>query len=370
MSDAEIIVIGGGLAGSAFALELARNGARVALLERTHRPTLKVCGDFLSGEAINSLNHLGLDIDDIGAVAVDTLTLSSGSKAANVSLPFPAAGLSRIRLDEALLARAAACGVDVIRGIKATALRLEDGAATVTTERATFRGKAAALATGKHNLRGRPRAAGGITAFKMQFSLGRRARTDLDGRVALAIFDGGHIGACLTGEDLATICWQIDTGKLAAFGPDWRAQLATIARRSSAFGRLLDDARPIRPKPAAVSNLPFGYVRRAPIGENVYPLGDQMAVVPSFTGDGTALALSSGILAARAVLDGKSAPAYQAAFADRLRPQFAVASAVSRVMRSGLGRSIGIGAVRAIPSAIATLARATRHRDPAQATAL
>jgi flavin-dependent dehydrogenase len=327
---------------------------------------LKVCGDFLSGEAVDFLSYLGLDPGDVGAVPVDTLILSSGAKTAKAALPFPAAGLSRARLDETLLARATSYGVEVIRGVSATALRLEDGLATVATEGVTFRGKSAALATGKHNLRGRQRPAGEITAFKMQFSLGRPARAHLTGRVALAAFDGGHIGACMTEDDLTTICWQIDTRKLEAFGSDWQAQLATIRCRSPAFSHLLENGRPIRPRPAAVSNLPFGYVRRAPIGDNIYPLGDQMAVVPSFTGDGTALALSSGILAARALLDGKTAPTYQAAFAGRLRPQFAVASAVSSVMRSRLGRSIGIGAVRAMPSAMAMLARATRHGEPAQ----
>jgi flavin-dependent dehydrogenase len=142
---------------ASFAIELARNGARVVLLERTHRPTLKVCGDFLSGEAVDFLSYLGLDPGDVGAVPVDTLIRSSGTKTAKAALPFPAAGLSRTRLDEALLARATSHGVEVIRGVSATALRLEAGLATVATEGVTFRGKSAALATGKHNLRGKGR---------------------------------------------------------------------------------------------------------------------------------------------------------------------------------------------------------------------
>lgn len=51
MDKFDAIAIGGGLAGAAFAIELARNVRRVAIVERTAAPTLNVCGDFLSREA-------------------------------------------------------------------------------------------------------------------------------------------------------------------------------------------------------------------------------------------------------------------------------------------------------------------------------
>ena len=51
MSEAASIVVGGGLAGSAFAIELARHGRPVIVLERTPGAHHKVCGEFLSAEA-------------------------------------------------------------------------------------------------------------------------------------------------------------------------------------------------------------------------------------------------------------------------------------------------------------------------------
>ena len=47
----EAIVVGGGLAGSAFAIELARQGRAVIVLEKTTGAHHKVCGEFLSAEA-------------------------------------------------------------------------------------------------------------------------------------------------------------------------------------------------------------------------------------------------------------------------------------------------------------------------------
>jgi hypothetical protein len=77
-----------------------------------------------------------------------------------------------------------------------------------------------------------------------------------------------------------------------------------FARHSETIGDILFEGEPCATKPAAVAQIPFGYVRRAAIADNVFPIGDQLGVIPSFTGDGMCLALSSAMAAARAVLDG------------------------------------------------------------------
>ena len=114
MGKADAIAVGGGLAGASFALELARNGARVVVLERSRAAALKVCGDFLSGEALELLAYLGIDTKGLGATKVGKLTLATGEKTATASLPFRAAGLSRLCLDEALIQLAAKAGAEVV----------------------------------------------------------------------------------------------------------------------------------------------------------------------------------------------------------------------------------------------------------------
>src|SRR5256885_16798401 len=48
----DLIVVGGGPAGSAAAITAVRGGARVLLLERGRLPRHKVCGEFVSAEAV------------------------------------------------------------------------------------------------------------------------------------------------------------------------------------------------------------------------------------------------------------------------------------------------------------------------------
>ena len=98
------IAVGGGLAGAAFAIELARSGRRVLVLERSRGPHHAVCGEFLSEAAQAVLGSLGLDLQGLGATAITRFRLVKGERQATVRLPFAAAGLSRFRIDEALLA--------------------------------------------------------------------------------------------------------------------------------------------------------------------------------------------------------------------------------------------------------------------------
>ncbi|MEJ0013618.1 MAG: hypothetical protein WDM94_13560 [Bauldia sp.] len=85
-----------------------------------------------------------------------------------------------------------------------------------------------------------------------------------------------------------------------------------------------------------------------------------MAVIPAFTGDGTSIALASGIGAARAVLAGESALAFQQRFAGALSRQFALARAVNATLRARLTRGLTVAAVGALPQLATLLARATR----------
>src|SRR5215207_11293847 len=90
------IAVGGGLAGGAFALQLARKGRRVVLLERTREPHHAVCGEFLSEEAQVVLASLGLDLSALGASSITSIRLVKGERQATSRLPFKAAGLLTI----------------------------------------------------------------------------------------------------------------------------------------------------------------------------------------------------------------------------------------------------------------------------------
>ena len=149
-----------------------------------------------------------------------------------------------------------------------------------------------------------------------------------------------------------------------------RRSLAYFAKQSSFFGDLTNGATPAWEKPLAVSGLPYGFMRSETIAPTIYPVGDQLAVIPSFSGDGTALALASGIAAAQAFLKGESASDFQRRMLANYRPQFRRAAALDRVIANSLLRRVGIFGAHLMPRMVTKLVSATRLRGLDDLTAL
>jgi flavin-dependent dehydrogenase len=355
------IAVGGGLAGGAFALQLSRRGRRVVVLERTRLPHHAVCGEFLSEEAQVVLASLGLDLTGLGASSITRFRLVKGEREATTLLPFKAMSLSRFRLDEALLQAAARAGAEIVRGATVTGVDADGGPITVRTASGTiWRADAVALATGKHPLRGFARPQSSMVGFKMH--LEPRQPLALAGLVQLVFFRGGYAGACLVEDGILSMAWVMVDTLVRAIGADWAAQSTHLARQSSLIGDLLVGARPLLTKPVATAAIPYGYLRRQPAGAGIFPVGDQLAVVPSFTGDGMAIALYSGLAAAQAVLEGRDAATCQRALVRRLKPQFRLAGAVGRLLETPVTCALSIGAARLLPPLVTGMATATRLR--------
>jgi flavin-dependent dehydrogenase len=239
-------------------------------------------------------------------------------------------------------------------------LEAKGNAVTVAVGGRSLRARVAALATGKHNLRGLPRASGRVTAFKVQAILTPAAAEELADRVQLTFFGGGYVGICRIDEGLASICWHFAGADAERLGSDWRLHLNEFARRSPAFGDIIAGATFTADRPAAISGIPFGYVRRSLIGDSVFPVGDQIAVIPPFTGDGTSLALASGMAAARTVLAGGTAGDYQSAWIKAIGAQFRLARLVNGAVVRPWAARLVVGAAALFPPLATVVARATR----------
>jgi flavin-dependent dehydrogenase len=358
----EAVVVGGGLAGSAFAIALARQGRPVVVLEKTTGAHHKVCGEFLSAEAQALLARLGLDVWQLGARPAGQLGLEFGGRNERLKLPFRGAGLSRFVLDQALLDVAAGAGAQVIRGVTVTKVDYEQKSAVVHTATQRFSASHIALATGKHNLRGLPRPQAPTVAFKMQLRVTPAVAAMLEDLVQLAMFRGGYAGVCLVEGGIATICWVIDRDVAGEAAVTWDAHAAFLAERSEFFAKLLGGATALWDKPVAVAAIPYGFLRREVISDAVYPLGDQLVVIPSYTGDGTSIALHTGMAAAQAVLGGQPAGEFQAKAIAKLKPQIAWAKVANIAFVNATAQRVTSAVARVAPWAVPGIARFVVNR--------
>jgi menaquinone-9 beta-reductase len=357
----EYLVIGGGLAGSMAAMRLAAAGREVTLLEKERSAHHKVCGEFLSREAVEYLRSAGVEPLDLGAATLGVVRLSAHRKIVEAALPFTAISLSRSVLDEAMLARARAAGCRVERGAFVQGISRSGG-----RWRAQVRGGDAwhaahlFLASGKHDLGGWERedcAQGDLVGFKLHWRLTPSQTSSLRGAMELFLFSGGYGGLSLVENDVANLCLVVQRNEMRRQGA-WPGLLANLMDQNEHLGLRLDGAAPLWDRPLAIYPIPYGYVSKH--AHDLWPIGDQAAVIPSFTGDGMSIALHSGALAAQMALAGASASDYQKVLSGHLRRSMALSTWLSRAMVTRMGRTLAPFALAAIPAAMGWVASSTR----------
>jgi menaquinone-9 beta-reductase len=361
-----LLVIGGGLAGSMAGLRLAAAGREVTILERERSAHHKVCGEFLSPEAVEYLEQAGVNPLALGAQAIRFVRLTAKQRVVESALPFTALSLSRCVLDEALLTHAAQLGCRVERGAFVESLINRDGQWHAQLRSGeSWRAPTVFLANGKHDLRGlerKPGPHGDLVGFKLHWRLAPPQTEALREFMELYLFPGGYGGLSLVEGDVANFCLVVSRAVLRNKG-GWPELLWAIQDENPHIAQRLRGATPLWERPLAVSSIPYGYLAGRPDG--LWCVGDQAAVIPSFTGDGMSIALHSATLAAQMFLAGESAEQYHQAMRAHLKRGMGLATFLSRAVVTGLGRTLAPVGLSIFPSAMNWIARSTRIPEKA-----
>src|SRR5690242_12372164 len=132
----DLIIVGGGPAGTSAAISAVRAGARVLLLERGRFPRHKVCGEFVSAESLGLLSEL-LHRDYAcllgDAVRIPQARVFLDGRIVQTVVDPPAASIARLNLDAALWHSAENAGVDARQQITVQSSLASDGLFRVRT---------------------------------------------------------------------------------------------------------------------------------------------------------------------------------------------------------------------------------------------
>ncbi|HUK24230.1 MAG TPA: FAD-dependent oxidoreductase [Terriglobales bacterium] len=330
----DLIVIGGGPAGSSAAIMAARGGARVLLLERGRFPRHKVCGEFVSAESLHLLQAFLPDAEKAlleGAAEISAgRFFLDGHTLKTIFVP-AARSIARLDLDFALWRAAQQSGVEALQPAAALQVR-GHGPFQVATSAAEFSARAVINATGRWSNLNQP-ATGDEKKWlglKQHFAEPEALRS-----VDLYFFEGGYCGVQpveLAGERK---CGRINACAMV------RADVASsLAEAFMLNPALRERSRSWQPRSEAVSTSPLIFHVPQPVRRNVFLAGDAAAFVDPFIGDGISLALRSGSLAAACLLpffQGKvslheAAGQYQRQYERRLAGVFRASSKIRRAL--------------------------------------
>jgi flavin-dependent dehydrogenase len=357
-------VIGGGAAGCSAALALARLGARVVLLEARAYPHDKLCGEFLSPECARLLEAMGAHgaLARLGAVPIETVTLTAPRGASwEARLPGIALGVSRRALDAELAGRAQAAGAEVRAGCAVAALAgsLEAGF-ELRLPHGRVRARAVIAAHGKRAAL--DRALGRRFLRRPQPFVALKAHGDgpsLPGRIELHGFPGGYFGMSDIEGGRTNFC-------LLAREPVFKAQsragrpvpafLEWLRRQNPRLEARLARARPDGARWLSIAQVPFD--GKGPVEGGVLMAGDAAGVIAPLAGDGIAMALRGGALAAEhaaAFLAGSASAAeaprrYAAAWRAEFAPRLRLARALQAFMLRPGWLEPGLRLLRAVPA--------------------
>src|SRR5664280_1672596 len=316
---------------------------------------------------IRDRRQVGVDPLELGAATIRFVRLSSKKRVVETALPFTALSLSRFTLDEALLSRAEEKGCKVQRGSFVEQLNIQDNLWF-----AQLRGGESVcahtvfLANGKHDIRGWERAhtgQGDLVAFKLHWQLDPAQTEKLREFIELFLFPRGYGGLSLVERDVANLCLVVRQAELRRIG-GWQELLASVLDDNRHLKQRLQGAKALWDRPLAISSIPYGHLAGQPFC--LWCVGDQAAVIPSFTGDGMSIALHSATLATEMYMAGESAGQYNRRLHAQLRRGMSLATLLSRIMVTRAGRNLAPFGLSFFPCAMRWIAASTRVPEQAR----
>lgn len=298
----DVIILGAGPAGSSLASAVAKKGWDTLLLDRCRFPHHKVCGEFLSPEAQETLHRLDLypAVKALSPCPINQVCLvSARGITAQAPLPGSAWGISRYKLDTALVAAAEQNGVEVRTGLTATAVQPVKEKFSVElrqkTGAATLRARAVIAACGRYTRPGLPPASSSNSG---QLCVGLKCHYRnvlMPAQVELYFFPGGYAGVNPVEGG------QVNVGLLVtqtAFDRTGKRVQSIIEKISCdwnpALGKRLSAGIALPETEAAVA--PVYLDRPATPWDGIACVGDTAVMIPPLCGDGMAMALRSAEL--------------------------------------------------------------------------
>lgn len=304
--DADVVVVGGGLAGAACALDLARGGASVIVVDKSEFPRDKPCGEGLLPHGLALLEALGCgDVAEAcGGQPFKGILYHCHGVVARGDFEGGGVGrgVRRRHLDLAVRQRAEAAGARLVHGSVDDVTIDADGGTVTLKDDTRLRGRVVVGADGPRSLVRHRLGLDGGTAKKARYALRQHFRvkdgTPLPDRVEVHV-GGGHelyVTPCEAG--VVGVAALVEKPLMNAGSGPPGGRLRALIDGCAPLAGHLSGAVPID---EALACGPLRVKSRAVWRGRAVLIGDAAGYVDAITGEGMSLALHTASLASNAI---------------------------------------------------------------------
>jgi flavin-dependent dehydrogenase len=373
---------GGGLAGLALSIQLAKAGWSVALFERETYPFHKVCGEYISLESWNFLEELGLPLSDLNLPVIKRLLISApGGEYIEQALPLGGFGISRYKADEALASIARTHGVALFESTTVKDIFFEKKLFRIQTTAGDFQARVACGTFGKRSnldikwkrpfTRERPTKLNNYIGVKYHI---RPAVDNPDGGypadlIALHNFRDGYCGMSKIEEDRYCLCYLTTARNLQMNGNSIPEMEKNVLRKNPFLDKLFSSSVRLFDSPVTIAQISFE--KKSQVENHVLLIGDAAGMITPLSGNGMSMALHGSKIAFRCIdaflRDQLARHEMEQEYVDQWRRQFGKRLLMGRLLQRVFGNESGtnflIHLLKPFPGIVAFLIRQT-HGQP------
>jgi flavin-dependent dehydrogenase len=286
--QADLAIIGGGLAGLTYAIEMRRKGFEVCLVEQKTYPFHKVCGEYISNESRAYLAHLGIDLNKEKAANINALEVTTHKHQLQANLPLGGFGISRYTLDSRLRDIAVAEGVNLLEGERVEAM--EELEKQIRTPQSRVKARLILGAYGKRSNLDRLLKRKHMQQAEKRPYVAVKYHIQADypqNTIGLHLFKGGYCGVSKIEADRYCMCYLM-SAELFNSKQGITEIEESILKQNPHLAPLVE-AKRFYDKPLTISNLYFGQKQKTESG--LLMMGDAAGLIAPLCCNGMSMAM-------------------------------------------------------------------------------
>jgi flavin-dependent dehydrogenase len=272
------------------------------LIEKKSYPFHRVCGEYISNEAVPFLRSQGLYPEEFSPPQINRFQLSSISgRQAQIPLPMGGFGISRFVFDQFLAAKAKESGIELLQGEEVTAVQFDEEKFHIQTPSKKFEADLVLGAYGKRSKLDIALQRKFIQKRSPYVGVKYHIRTrHPDNLIALHNFKGGYCGISNVESGKTNLCYLTHRDNLRNYG-DIETMEHHILHQNPLLKSIFLDSEFLLRKPEVINEISFE--TKAPISNHILMVGDAAGMITPLCGNGMAMAIHSAKVATELVRD-------------------------------------------------------------------